>query len=78
MCDAHSSTPMLTVMFSLKYKTMIDSEIIVNPRAAFIHGNDKDNAFDYFFRHWDVFMRIIMHNPTMCNRVINRFIGHGN
>jgi len=78
ICDSLGSTPILSVVFSLNYNTMIDSMVIANPDAAFIANDEGNSAFDYFFWHWNVFMRIVVHNPTICDQILDCLIGHGN
>ena len=74
---SHGATPILSVIYYLKFNNMLDSMITANPESAFIRDDDGDSAFDCFFRHWNVFMRIVVHNPTICEKVLNYFIGHG-
>jgi len=77
ICDSHGSTPILSAILSLKHNNMIDSMIISNPKAAFIRNEEGYHAFDYFFQHWNVFMRIAVSNPILYDQFLDSFIGHG-
>ena len=77
--DADNCTPIQSAISLLKYNTMIDSMIDTNPGAAFAKDDEGENAFEAFFRHWNVFMRIFLHNhDKISNDALDDYIGYGN
>ena len=76
--DADGSTPIHLAMYTLNYNNMISSILNNNTEALFIVDNDGDSAFDCFFRHWNVFLRVCMHDTRVSNVLLDNFIGCGN
>ena len=58
--DIDGCTPLLSAVSISKRNNMIGSMIKTNPGAAFVLDDEKESAFDSFFMHWNVSLRIIL------------------
>ena len=73
---SYGSTPLLSAIYKLNRSNIIDSIILANLRAVFIKDEEGDSAFDIFFRIWNVFVRIALHDQFEFNH--DHTFGHGN
>ena len=77
--DMDNCTPMQSAISFPKHNNMIDSMIKTNPAAAFILDDEEESAFQGFFRHWNVFMRIFLHyNQDVNDESLADHVGYGN
>ena len=78
LSDISNCTPIQTAVSLMNYNNMIDSMIEANPGAAFILDDEEESAFQAFFRHWNVFMRIFLHyNHFVNDEALDDYIGYG-
>ena len=78
LTDISNCTLIQTAVSLMNHNNMIDSMIEANPRAAFVPDNEEESAFQAFFRHWNVFMRIFLHcNQNVNDEALDDYIGYG-
>ena len=76
--DIDNCTPMQSAASLAKCNNMIDSMIKTNPAAAFVLDNEEESAFQGFSRHWNVFVRIFLHNnKTVDYEALDDYVRHG-
>lgn len=72
------STPMHSTISRLASSDMIYIMLNANPKLAFAVDDCGISAFHYFFHQWNVLLRVCMHNTIISDRILDKYIGHGN